>query len=47
MLHAPVASTTVGHCQSPWSVATSYPFSVGRTEVTVVLVRTGAEITLA
>ncbi len=42
-LHAPVASTTVRHRQSPWSVAT--PDSRHRragTEVTAVWVRTGA-----
>ena len=47
MLHAPVASTTVGLRQSPRSVVTRYPPSALRTEVTVVSVSTGAAITRA
>ena len=47
MLHAPEASTTVALAHSPWSVVTTYPASVRRTEVTVVSVWTGAETTLA
>ena len=42
MLHEPVANTTVGQRHSPWSVTTRYPSSAGWTEVTVVLVWTGA-----
>ena len=38
---------TVRQCQSPPSVATKYPLSAARTEVTVVWVSTGAEITRA
>jgi len=47
MLHAPVAITTVGACQSPRSVVTRYPASLRLTEVTVVWVWTGAEIASA
>jgi hypothetical protein len=47
MLQAPAASTTVRHCQSPRSVATRYPVSAARTDVTVVPVSTGAEIARA
>jgi hypothetical protein len=39
---APLASTTVGACQMPWSVRTTYPPPAARTEVTVVPVSTGA-----
>jgi len=46
-LHAPEATTTARHSQSPWSVRTRYPVSVLRTDVTVVWVSTGAEIALA
>ena len=46
-LHAPDAMTTARHSQSSWSVRTRYPASVLRTDVTVVLVSTGAEIALA
>src|SRR3977135_1534657 len=34
MLHAPEASITARHCQSPRSVRTRYPASVLRTDVT-------------
>src|SRR5882672_8646379 len=46
-LHAPEASTTARHRQSPRSVRTRYPASVLRTEVTVVLVRSGARMAFA
>ena len=46
MLQAPVASTTVRQRQSPLSVATAKPLSVADTDVTLVWVSTGAEITL-
>jgi hypothetical protein len=39
---APLASTTVGARQMPWSVRTTYPPPAARTEVTVVPVSTGA-----
>ena len=47
ILQAPVAKTTVRLCQSPRSVDTRKPPSFSRSEVTLVLVSTGAEITLA
>ena len=47
ILHAPEASTTVWQRHAPWSVTTTYPESAWRTEVTVVSVRTGAEIARA
>ena len=47
MLHDPDASTTVRQSQSPLSVVIRYPASALRTDVTVVWVCTGAEITRA
>ena len=41
-LQAPLAITTDSARISPWSVVTSYPSPVRRTEVTSVPVRTGA-----
>ena len=39
---APGASTTDRVCHKSWSVCTTYPPSARRTDVTVVLARTGA-----
>ena len=44
---APGASTTDRACQQSWSVCTTYPRSVCRTDVTVVFARTGAAFSFA
>jgi hypothetical protein len=44
---APEADTTARACQVSWSVCTTYPRSTGRTDVTVVLARTGAAVSFA
>ena len=46
-LQAPLAMTTVRQANSPRLVLTWYPSSVRRTDVTVVLVRTGARLAAA